>query len=315
MNSAQFPARIACIGEAMVELTLADLEQSSARIGYAGDSLNTAIYLKRLIASAADVAYVTVLGTDSLSNRMALFIESESISTRYISRSADRAIGLYAIETDAQGERTFSYWRSQSAARTLFQQGDSLNFSTLSQLDVVCFSAISLAILPVEVRHAFIEELARLRTENGLKVVFDSNYRPALWESREQAQRDVASAWRITDIALPSIDDEMALFGDPNEEAVLKRFSAYGVRQGALKRGAAGPMSLDEQHITLAEADTQPDSHFKVVDTTAAGDSFNAGYLSQKLFGASDIDSLRAGHQCAIRVIAHPGAIIPKTIW
>lgn len=315
MNSAQEPLRIACIGEAMVELTLGNQQQSSAQIGYAGDSLNTAIYLKRLISDAADLAYITVLGNDPLSNRMATFIQSESISTRFVSRSANRAIGLYAIETDERGERSFSYWRSQSAARTLFQQGDSLDFSALSQLDVACLSAISLAILPVSVRHALLEELDRLRANNGLKVVFDSNYRPALWESQAQAQRDVESAWRITDIALPSVDDEMALFGDANEEAVLKRITDYGVQQGALKRGAAGPLSLDEQRITLPSTDTNPESGFNVVDTTAAGDSFNAGYLSQKLFGASDIDSLRAGHHCAVRVIAHPGAIIPKTLW
>ncbi len=48
------------------------------------------------------------------------------------------------------------------------------------------------------------------------------------------------------------------------------------------------------------------------VDTTAAGDSFAAGYLAARLRGEAPAAAARAGHRLAAVVITHPGAIIPR---
>ena len=312
------PVRIAFFGEAMAELSLGGDHSEPPSLGFAGDTMNTAIYLKRLMGQQADVAYITVLGPDPLSDRLILSLENEFISTAGIARHADRPVGLYAITTDKAGERTFSYWRSHSAARTLFQTEQALNFDLLAGYDVVYFSAISLAILPANVRLALFDNLRQLQTAHSVKVVFDSNYRPALWESEVIAQQSVAEAWRLCDIALPSIDDEQNLFKDSDEPAVLARLRGYGITNGALKRGASGPLSLDNSVNELAETDHTANwmkEPVEVVDTTAAGDSFNAGYLSAALTNQSEIEALRAGHDCAKRVIAHRGAIIPLDQW
>lgn len=317
MNDTPFIGRVACIGEAMAELMLGNDDKHPVSLGFAGDTLNSAVYLNRLLSKRAEVAFVSVLGLDPLSARMMSFMESEDINTEHVQRSKDRLIGLYAIATDDAGERSFSYWRSESAARTLFQDIEDVNFTPLAGFDTLCLSAITLAILPSTVRTLLIKELARLRTECGVSVVFDSNYRPALWESMDQAQHYVSEAWRITDIALPSVDDEMQLFNDPDEQSVLSRLKSYGIKRGALKRGALGPLSLaahdnENKALTLENLN---ETQAKIVDTTAAGDSFNAGYLSAALNGATDQEAMLAGHQCSLRVIAHAGAIIPKHQW
>jgi 2-dehydro-3-deoxygluconokinase len=325
MNPTTSTKNIACFGEAMVELMLGDAGNDNAALGFAGDTLNCAIYLKRLLGESAQITFITKLGQDPLSIRTKKFIESESIDTSRIEQSPTRSIGLYAIETDKLGERTFSYWRGQSAARTLFQTQDGNDFSILSGFDVLCFSAISLAILPANTRRALLSELSRLRAEHGVRIVFDSNYRPALWESVESAREFVADAWRVTDIALPSIDDEQQLFEDVDEAAVVSRLQSYGITHGALKRGALGPRSLQRQNPDSSKIQPQFATATKIVDTTAAGDSFNAGYLGQLLFNPrsrsgpkSEYDNeaaMHAGHACSIRVIANSGAIIPKELW
>lgn len=296
------PPETICLGEVMVELSLNDAAPDTARIGYAGDTFNTSVYLKRS-APGVGVAYATKLGQDKLSDRIVSLMKRETLDTSLVLRDPARLPGLYAISTDAAGERSFLYWRDRAAARKLFD-APALDFKPLKGARLLYLSAISLAILTQDDRDRLFEGLAALRA-SGTLIGFDSNYRPALWPDRATAQGETERAWRLTDIALPSVDDEMALFGDTEEAAVIDRLNRWGVRDGALKRGSLGPVPLD--------GGKAPPCHPapRVVDSTAAGDSFNGGYLGARLTGASPTDALAAGHRLASIVVQHRGAIIP----
>ena len=294
------PRNIAFVGEAMVELSL-DASGETARVGVAGDTLNAAVYLRR--NWPGQVAYVTALGQDAMSDRIAGFIAGESISTDLIARSAEHMPGLYSITTDAAGERSFSYWRSASAARSMFQDDVGPDIAGLAQFDAVALSAITLAILPHEMRSHLLDKLEAWRQAQGGLVIFDSNYRPRLWQDRAEAQAAIEAAWAITDIGLPSVDDEQAIFGDADAAGVLKRLNRLGVTLGALKRGEAGPLPLDGSEI----AQTYPPAA-NVVDTTAAGDSFNGGFLARWAGGGTLAEALLAGHSCASQVVGLRGA-------
>ena len=212
-------ARIACVGEVMIEVALAGSD--TAHIGVAGDTFNTAVYLKRA-APEVEVAYVTALGDDAMSDRILGALAEEGLGTGLIERRPGAMPGLYAISVDEAGERSFSYWRSVSAARTLFSEPAGVQMTALEDFDLVFLSGISLAILPAEVRTAFWRWTEGFRSRGG-RIAFDSNYRPRLWESVDRARENVMRAWRHTDIALPSLDDECALFGDTGEAEVLAR--------------------------------------------------------------------------------------------
>lgn len=285
--------RIACIGEAMIELSM---DGDQAHLAVAGDTLNTAIYLKRSWPDVT-VDYVTCLGQDMLSNRIVEFIAANDLGHANIQRIAHKSPGLYAINTAPDGERSFTYWRGDSAARQMFSGAD---FRVLEQFDSLYFSGITLAILPQNIRLALLEWLYAA----PVQVIFDSNYRAHLWEDRTTAQKIIAEFWQRADIALPSIDDEMDVFGE-TEAQVAQRFLTQA-NSGALKRGARGPLSLGEP------VDAQYEPVTEVTDTTAAGDSFNGGYLGALLSGKGQAAALQAGHAMAARVVQFRGAIIPK---
>jgi 2-dehydro-3-deoxygluconokinase len=107
-------ARIVCIGEGMLELSR---DGAGWRLGYGGDTLNTAIHLAR---AGHDVAYLTALGDDAFSEDLKRQWRAEGLDTSLILTHPARQAGLYAISTDAAGERSFTYWRDSSAARELF---------------------------------------------------------------------------------------------------------------------------------------------------------------------------------------------------
>lgn len=295
--------RIVCLGEAMVELSMDRTNEKQAQVGFAGDTLNTAIYLKR---NAPDfhVAYATKLGCDAFSTRMIGMMQDEALDIDLVAKDPDREPGLYAISTDEDGERSFTYWRSASAARQMLSE-PSFDLDSMMRADVVYASGISVAILPDADRSRLLQWVKDYRTQGG-QFAFDSNYRPRLWDSHSQAKSVTEAFWRQADIGLPSVDDEQALFGDKSTADVLARFSEWGIANGALKRGSQGPISLDGKDALSC----QPAE--KVVDSTAAGDSFNAGYLSACLKRKTGIESMRAGHELANKVIGFRGALLPK---
>lgn len=301
--------RIACVGEAMIELSGLDAPDSRVSLAVAGDTYNTAVYLARsLPRSIARVAYVSALGDDPLSDRILDAMTGEGIGTDLVVRLSGRLPGLYAIELDPQGERRFHYWRDASAARQMFGPG-ALPLDALAAFDVIYLSGITLAILPQDARAGLIAACADLK-DGGGDVVFDSNYRARLWTDADAARRAMRAMWAATTVGLPSFDDEEALWGDVGPAATFDRIGALGVPEIALKRGASGPLLYHATLATLPE-DTYPPAT-RIVDTTAAGDSFNAGYLAARLGGADMRTAARAGHALACRVIGHPGAILPR---
>ena len=291
------------IGEVMAEIrTKGD---KGFALGFAGDSYNTAVYAARGIRVPGAVAYLTRVGSEPLSAAFVKQAADEGIDVSHVAVDPDRHIGIYSVSTDAHGERSFHYWRSESAARRLFAAEETAMF--MPDADIIYLSGITLAILTSAARRRLFEALI-FRRSAGSKIAFDSNYRPKLWENVAAARRMMQAMWDITDIALPSVDDEMALFGDPTEAAVIDRFAERDWDGIAIKRGMRGPVSPNLD--TEAHPDFPPAA--RVIDTTAAGDSFNGGYLAAFLAGKGEAERLAAGHALAARVVGAPGAILPR---
>lgn len=307
MTGAVAPRRIACIGEAMIELRPGAVP-GPATVGFSGDTLNTAIYMRRSLAGEHSVDFITAVGIESFSDQMLAIIDSHGVGTNRIARLRGRHPGLYAIQLDAEGERSFTYWRGQSAARHMFDGEQGLIFDALGGYDVIYLSGITLAILPATDRSGLLTWLERYRAAGGT-IAFDSNYRPALWESAAAARVACDRAWSLCDIALPSLDDEAALFAE-DQAAILRRFATYPSARGALKRGADGPLPLN----WAPGGNLMFPAALRIMDTTAAGDSFSGTYIAE-LLNSGDVETaIQRAHWIASQVISHAGAIAPTGI-
>ncbi|MBW8753366.1 MAG: sugar kinase [Sphingomonadales bacterium] len=292
-------ARVVCIGEGMLELSR---KGQDWQLGYGGDTLNTAIHLAR---AGHEVAYLTAVGADPFSQEMKTKWAAEGLDTSLVLTHPTRQAGLYAISTDEAGERSFTYWRNTSAAHEMFAlDGIDAAMAEVEWVDLVYFSLISLAILPVEHRH-YLLELASLVRAHGGKVAFDSNYRPRLWASQDEARAARDAAIAVTDIGLPTLEDEVALGDVADMCNWTAAWCRIGCHEVVGKMGANGCLLPDGRVIA-------PTSVLSPIDTSGAGDAFNAGYLSARLNGASIEDAARAGHALAGWTIMRPGAIPPR---
>ncbi len=300
--------KIALFGECMIELNGEPF--GNMRQTYGGDSLNTATYLAR-VSSPEHVAvyYVSALGTDKLSQGMLEHWQADGIHTDWVLRDENRSAGLYLIQLDKQGERTFLYWRNQSAARYLLQHHDYPKIlAQLKSVDMLYLSGISLAILPENDRTLLIQQLAELK-KSGVKIVFDSNFRPKLWGNLKQAQDCCQRLLPLVNIALVTFDDERLLWNDIDEQATIARLSQFSIATIVVKQGSKGAVFCQNGTQTFVPT-TKIDN---VVDTTSAGDSFNAGFLSGYLQGKPLEICCQQGNQLAGIVIQHKGAIIDKS--
>jgi 2-dehydro-3-deoxygluconokinase len=284
--------RIVFIGEAMIELS--DNGELS-RAGYGGDTLNTAIHLARL---GHDVAYLTALGSDALSADLKAKWAAEGLDTSLVLDHPTRSTGYYAITTDAKGERSFSYRRDTSAAREMFSlAGIDAALAATAKADLIAYSLITLAILPDEAR-------ARLLTLDT-RLAFDGNYRPSLWPSAASAASARDAAIARASIGLPTLEDETQISGERFAKDVARHWQSLGCAETIVKMGADGCFLPDGNIIP-------PPQVLLPVDTSGAGDAFNAGYLHARLSGATPAEAAHEGHRLAGWVVMRSGAIPPQ---
>ncbi|MCM2462641.1 sugar kinase [Pseudomonas sp. CG7] len=300
------PLKVVLVGECMIEMR----GEPGAAITqtFGGDTLNTAVYLARLNPrGAVAVDYMTAVGNDAFSVAMGRSWLAEGIGDAHVRVIEDALPGLYFIQTDPHGERRFHYWRGEAAARRMFEgpEADTM-LEALADYDYAYLSGISLAILTPAGRQRLIDAV-HLARRAGTRIVFDNNYRPHLWPDPETARQAYRDLLHLTDLALVTWEDDAALFGYRDPEALFSAYAEVGVREVALKRGAAS--CLVQCPPGRFDVPAQTVSH--VVDTTAAGDSFSAAYLACRLRGGDPEQAARWGHRLAAQVVQYRGALIP----
>jgi 2-dehydro-3-deoxygluconokinase len=301
LADARVVAQVVALGECMVELALNGA--ATALVAYAGDTFNTAVYLRRL---GRKVAYGTALGRgDPFSAAILDKMDEEGLSRALVVEAQNRLPGLYAISRDASGERSFYYWRGEAPAREYWDLVDLEQArAALMGAELVYVSAISLAVIGEKGR-AILIPLLREAAEQGVAIALDSNYRARLWPDPAIARaaiRAVAQACRYVSLS----DEDVAGFDGGDPEALARDWAARGAEVVLRRQDRA------VQVLTKDSAESfRPPSPVAVVDTTGAGDAFNAGYLAARLAGRPPREAVAVARRLAGVVVQHPGAIIP----
>ncbi|MCL1065643.1 sugar kinase [Shewanella olleyana] len=295
---------ILAIGECMMEL----IEHSPNLLNrsYAGDTYNALVYAKRFNPQL-DCQFFTAVGEDAISHTMIKAWQSHQLNTDKVITTDDSTIGIYAIATDDKGERSFSYWRNDSAATQMMSLLPlDLLLKKLGNTDTVFFSGITLGILSEEDKHVLLS-LTKSMREQGATIAFDPNYRVAMWKGAEHAKLWLERAYQHSDIVLPGLDEHQLLFDHQSPIDVMLYCQQLGATEIIIKSGEQGTLAYQcgelIAHETFIAAPIQ-------VDSTAAGDSFAGTYLASRLSGYGIEDALVNACNVARVVVQHPGAII-----
>jgi 2-dehydro-3-deoxygluconokinase len=306
------------VGEGMVELwadtPLSEAETLRQRFG--GDVLNTLVLLARLNRS---VGFVSKVGDDPFGAGLLSKWQEEGIDTRNCPL-VEGINGIYFISVDRNGEREFSYRREGSAASSLSLAD--IDASYLCGAKVILLSGITQALS--ESAQAATVGAARLARENGVVVAFDPNYRPALWRQRaayqglpqdgglQLAQKAVQELLPYVDILLPSFPADRALWPQEAEliDDLIEALRQLGPPLIGIKSGSTGAHIVEgnmRRHVAEIAVE-------KVVDSTGAGDTWNAAFLHGLLCGGNASEAASYANRLAAWKLAYRGAIPPRQV-
>lgn len=202
---------------------------------------------------------------------------------------------------DERGEHSFAHWRDRSAAPDLLQ---GTGWIDRVGAGIVYLSGMTLQLMSDSSLRELLDRLMEL-LRNGTRVVFDNNYREPGWDSVAQARAAMDLILGVTDVALVTLADEIALGVCLDFESCVARLSELGVVEIVVKDGANG--AWVHQEGGLVHLPTRP---IEPVDTTAAGDSFNGAYIAARVAGKSATQAAQVGNAVARRVVSAHGAIV-----
>jgi 2-dehydro-3-deoxygluconokinase len=276
---------IVSLGECMVEL-FADESMTTTPIfskAFGGDTLNMACGAARL---GSRVGYVTQVGRDPFADYLLGSWQAAGVDTTR-ARLIDGFNGVYFISNFGEGQREFTYYRAGSAASRITPEA--LDPDYIRGCRFFFASGISQAISTSA--RATVLAAARLAAESGAQVAFDPNLRPKLW-SVDEARAALDEIVPHLSVILPSAPEESeVLLGLTEPAAIIEHFWARGVPTVAVKVGAEGCVIGSEERITPVPAHRVS----PVVDTTGAGDAFDAGFLHGLAHGRDPVAAARMG--------------------
>ena len=291
---------VCSIGEAMIEIS--NIKNSLYNQSFAGDTLNFCNYLDKKKLNAF---FLSAIGKSEINQSLLDFVKSKNISTKYIKQINQFEVGLYLIKNKDNGEKQFFYWRDESAAKHYFNNIDFLNlYKELKNFDYIYFSGITLSIIHISKLNNFIK-LLRLLKSKKIKIVFDFNIRPTRW-NKKNLNIFLDSVLKLVDICFLSGEDMNYWKNKNNIKSYEQIVRKYKIKHSIFRKNAKFTyVFLNKTRYVFRNKLLK-----KVVDTSGAGDGFNAAYLSNFIVNNDPVLALKAGSSLGSKIVMKKGAIV-----
>jgi len=291
---------VCSIGEAMIEIS--NIKNSLYNQSFAGDTLNFCNYLDKKKLNAF---FLSAIGKSEINQSLLDFVKSKNISTKYIKQINQFEVGLYLIKNKDNGEKQFFYWRDESAAKHYFNNIDFLNlYKELKNFDYIYFSGITLSIIHISKLNNFIK-LLRLLKSKKIKIVFDFNIRPTRW-NKKNLNIFLDSVLKLVDICFLSGEDMNYWKNKNNIKSYEQIVRKYKIKHSIFRKNAEYTyVFLNKTRYVFKNKLLK-----KVVDTSGAGDGFNAAYLSNFIVNNDPVLALKAGSSLGSKIVMKKGAIV-----
>jgi 2-dehydro-3-deoxygluconokinase len=292
--------RLVAIGEPMLEYNEQPAAADGRRLyleGFGGDTSNAAIAAAR---QGVPAAYLTAIGNDPAGERLLALWTAEGVDRSGVRRSATHPTAVYFVSHGAEGHQ-FQYYRRGSAASAL--RAADVNAALVQGADILHASGISQGISD-SAADAVFHAIALARAA-GVRVSYDTNFRPRLWPAK-RAAAVIHAAVAEADIALPGFDDAQALTGLADPDAIADFYLRLGPPVVALKLGASGVLlATPERRMHIAAHPCRP------VDATGAGDTFCGSFLARLILGDAPDAAARYAVVAAALQTEGYGAVAP----
>jgi 2-dehydro-3-deoxygluconokinase len=290
---------ILAVGEPLIELRFD--ASDTLRVAFGGDAANILACLAAITKQRAlDLWLLTSLGGSCYSTWLRDNLRRHRIVA--IGPMGPGEPGVYGISPDPAIQPRSSYWRTESAAKAFFA---TISLAELKRIapdaDVVVITGITLALCSDASFEELLQWVQQLPT--SVTVVFDCNFRPALWRDVETARHRLERFQRLASLLVTSLDDESLLWPGGTLNDVRDRLR-HICAEVVVRAGPAGCWVCVDGQWREARSTAR-----EALDTTGAGDSHLAGYIAARVHGQSPLEAAHFANTVAGVIITQRGSI------
>ena len=264
---------VVALGEILIDFTPCGKSEAGQRLFEQNPGGAPANVLTALSKFGRQTAFIGKVGKDMHGAFLKEVLVENGISTEGLVEGEDAFTTLAFVALSDSGERSFSFARKPGADTCL--TFDEVKTELIKQSKIFHIGSLSLTAEPVKTTTLKALKLAK---EAGCIISYDPNYRAPLWETREDAIREMRSVIPYVDVMKLSDEETELLTGIADAEGAAKKFIEQGVTIVAVTLGAEGALIATKEGCAYVAGFPA-----KMVDSTGAGDSFWGGFLHKLL--------------------------------
>lgn len=265
---------VVALGELLIDFTQNGISEQGNNLFEAcpgGAPCNVLAMLRKLGKSCA---FVGKVGNDMFGKLLKDVITDAGINADALVMDDKIPTTLAFVQTFANGDRDFSFYRKPGADMMLLE--DELPLDVIANAKIFHFGTLSMT--HEGVRKATEKAVAAAKNSGAL-ISFDPNLRPPLWDDLEDARK--AIAWSLAQCDILKIADNELLFMTGEEDfykgAAILQQKFPNIKILNVTAGADGSYSFYGENTPVFVPSCKLGG---VIETTGAGDTFCASVLN-----------------------------------